>query len=365
MRHGHVASLAARLAAVVTLAGLCAAGVTAAHADDAAPGGSDLVTFGISPASAGRPDSRSFVALTAPPGSVVQDDIAVLNQSDVPLDLDVYATDAINDPNGSISLPDRADAPRLAGSWLTLGAPSAHVPAQSSTDGIGFVDVPVTITIPVDAEPGDHVAAVVAALTVQGDGAADSPAIKLEQRTGARIYITVDGPTKAGVTVSDVHAVYQQADVAGLAGLGSMRVSYTLTNSGNLRIGVAPTVQASGPFGALARSADGVTIDELLPGASVEQVVTVPGVAPLLLDSVSVSATALAVPGRDAPGIAPAHASTFTWAVPWAFLALLALLVGGGLLLRHRRRSARTPPPASPSTPEPAVSTTPVVETVR
>lgn len=344
---------AARVAAVVALAALCATAPTAAQAvvpsatpapspSASAPApaasGSPLVTFGIAPASAGRPDSRSYVAVMAPPGSVLYDDIAVLNQSDVPLDLDVYPADAVNDAAGALALPARAQALSGAGAWLTLGASAVSVPAQSTKAGIGFVVVPVTITIPADAEPGDHVAGVVAAMTTKGDGGTDTPTIDLEQRTGARVYITVDGPVKPGLVVTSVSADYTPGRALGVAGAGTMTVTYTLKNTGNVRLGVEPAVRVAGPFGLLPQSADGKKVDELLPGSSVEQTVTVDDVWPLVLESVTVSATAVAAIGRDDPGIGTVTGSTHAWAVPWAYLALLVLIAAGWWWLRRRRQ---------------------------
>ena len=375
--------LAARVAAVVALAALYLAAPAAALAfasaspaptpAESAPAAdgdaSELITFGIAPASAGRPDARSYVAVTAPPGSVVYDDVAVLNQSDVPLDLAVYPADAVNDAAGALGLPPRAQAPGEAGGWIGLGASAVSVPAQSTEAGIGFVVVPVTITIPLDAEPGDHVAGVVAAITTEGEAGANTPAISLEQRTGARIYITVDGPTKAGLTVTGVRGVYTPGRALGLAGAGRMTVTYTLTNTGNIRLGVEPAARVSSLFGLLAQSADGARVDELLPGSSVEQSIVVDDVWPLVLDSVTVSAPAVAAIGRDDPGIATATGSAFVWAIPWALLAILVLLVGGWLLLRRRRSRARTGggrhsgggTPAAPSAPAELPVTSPVL----
>lgn len=361
----HLSTVAVRAAAVVALGAALASGSTAA-AGAAAPaptpeassqadaGTAPLVTFGISPASGGRPDTRSYVALTAPPGSVVYDDIAVLNQSDVPLDLDVYAADVANDKAGTLGLPARSVAPSRAGSWLTLGASTVSVAPQSTTDGIGFVVVPVTITIPADAEPGDHVAGVVAAMTTQGAGGANSPAVDLEQRTGARIYVTVDGPLEPGLAVTDVHAGYDAGRALGVAGPGALTVTYTLTNTGNVRYGVEPSVRASGPFGLLARTADGTKVDELLPGASVEQTVAVPEVWPLVIESVTVSAAAVSTLGRDDPGIGTVTGSTRAWAVPWPLLVLVVLLLSAWLVVRRRRRRP-TPPAPTANPPAPAV----------
>lgn len=138
-------------------------GSPAAAADDPPA----LASFGISGAADGAPDQRSSLNVTAAPGSVLHDFVAILNQTDAQIDLEVYATDALNTADGAVGLPDRATAPTDAGSWVSLGATSVQVPGQSSA-GIGYVVVPVTVSIPADAEPGSHLAGVVASLTSSG-----------------------------------------------------------------------------------------------------------------------------------------------------------------------------------------------------
>jgi hypothetical protein len=284
--------------------------------------------------------------MTAPPGSVIYDSVAVVNQSNAPLDLALYSADAQNASDGTIGLPDRTVKPTAAGSWITVGASTVTVPPQS-TKGIGYTVVPITIAIPADAEPGDHVAGVVTSLTARGTakGGDQSATVNLEQRVGLRIYVTVAGPVKSGLVITNVKATYHQADLLGLAGAGSATVTYTLSNTGNVRLGVHPSVRGSGQFGLLARSAAGSSIDDLLPGSSVEQTVTMPNVWPLVLESVRVSATAVAATNRDDPGIGTVTRTGHTWAVPWAWLAIVLIVVGVWLLLRRRRRRPGSPPP--------------------
>jgi hypothetical protein len=122
-----------------------------------------------------------------------------------------------------------------------------------------------------------------------------------------------------------------------------MTVTYTLKNTGNVRLGVEPAVRVTGPFGLLPQYADGKKADELLPGSSVEQTVAVDDVWPLVFESVTVSATAVASTGLDDPGIGTVTGSAHAWAVPWALLAIVLIVVGAWLLLRRRRQHRGTP----------------------
>jgi len=381
---------AARLAALATLTVSCALALATAGAAVAAPGAPSpspssspsspaseatpaLATFGLTSASGGRPDNRSFLAIAAPPGSVIYDSVAVVNQSDTPLDLALYSADAQNSPDGTIGLPDRTVKPAGAGAWITVGASTVTVPPQS-TQGIGYTVVPITVTIPADAEPGDHVAGVVTSLTSQGTAAGkdQSATINLEQRVGLRVYVTVSGPATPGLVITNVKAAYHPAKVLGLAGAGSASITYTLTNTGNTRLSVLPTSAASGPFGLGKVSATGKQIDELLPKASVTQTVELSAVWPLVADTVRITAAATTPVAGNAPGLTAPTANAVMWAVPWAYLALLVLIVAGRWWLRHRRQRsaagrhgrrshARLAGPDTPLTREPAASETQTV----
>lgn len=362
------AALTAALAVIVALAGTSAAGAatprpapspsgtassgTASAQTAASPA---LATFGLAAASGDLPDVRGWIDVKAAPGSVVFDRVAVVNQSDGPLNLDVYSADAENAADGSLGLPDRSVRAKDAGSWIAVGAARVSVPPQSSA-GVGRTIVPLTITIPPDAEPGEHVAGVVASLTATGSASngQQTTDVDLEQRVGLRLYVTVTGPTHAGLRISALRATYHPAAGLGLAGPGSTTVTYTLTNTGNVRLAVEPTVSSSGVLGLGRARAAGQRVDELLPKASLTQTVELTSTWPLVLDHVQVRA-AVTLPGeaRDA-GIGVPSAGTWMWAVPWAYLVAIALIVLAWWWLRRRSGRARrsrgvvaAPPPST------------------
>ncbi|WP_028046178.1 hypothetical protein [Cellulomonas sp. URHE0023] len=331
----------------------------AAAADEPAPtqGASDAdatttpkerVTFGVAPAGPQRPDQRPYLAYTVAPGSVIRDNIAVINQADHALELDVYPSDVEPGSEGGLEVPARAVVPVGAGSWVSSDVAHVQAPAQTAQDGFGFVVVPFTVTIPTNAEPGDHVAAVVAALTAKGEAGAGTPALDLEQRVAARLYITVDGALAPGLVIKNLGASFEPG---GLVSAGSVKVAYTLENTGNVRMKVSPTVRVVGPFGLLPRSADGERIGELLPGGEVDQTVTVSDVWPLVRLTTTVTAVAEAPTGGTDPGIDPVGSSTSTWAWPWLLVGLAALLIllAAWRAVRSRRRRRRSTSPGPDS----------------
>ena len=254
-RAASVPALLLALVAGLLLAPAASAGASApaASADD---DGSRL-TFGVTTASGGVPDDRGFIAVDAPPGSVLFDGVGVVNLSDAPLGVDLYTADVTNAEDGGLDVADRDDAKSLAGAWVTLQDAKVDVPAQGA-QGPGVVLVPVTIDIPADAEPGDHLAAVLSSVTSTGAAGENTPAVDLEQRVGVRVYVRVQGDIRPGLTITDVHTRFRSGSALGA---GTLIVSYTLTNSGNVRYGVHPTVRASGIFGLLPQTAAGGAIE--------------------------------------------------------------------------------------------------------
>ena len=331
-------------AATPTPAPLAASSPSSSTAPAAGP---DLVSFGIAPAGVERPDDRPYLSYTAAPGSVIYDHVALLNQGAAPVGLQLYAGDVVMSDGTGLGVPPRDQAPTDAGSWIAFDAPRAdlQVPAQTKDAGIGYTVVPFSLTIPVNAQPGDHVGGLVGSLVTTGKAGDNTPAIDLEQRVVARVYIRVTGDLRTGLAIADVTATHRGGGLAG-QGAGTVEVGYTLRNTGNVRMAVQPDVRVAGPVGLLPRTAAGDRVDELLPGSEVHLTTTVSGVWPLGRESVTVSATGLPSATGEDPGVGTVHASTQVWAIPWAVLALLVLLVGL-VAYRVRRRPRRRQPVAA------------------
>ncbi|MBU4335601.1 MAG: hypothetical protein KJ548_03425 [Actinobacteria bacterium] len=348
MRSTVVVRRLARLVGFVLICLVAGGTASAATADDATPtptSSAEPVTFGIAPASADSPDDRAYLVAGAAPGSVVYEHIAVINQSDVPLSLAVYPVSAGNTSDGSLGLAERGMTSD-AGGWLTLGAEQVDVPAQSTDTGLGFVIVPVTITIPTDAEPGDHVAGIVASLTTTGQSSGNSPSLQLEQRTGVRVYITVAGDAAPALQITDVETSYDPGPLWGLLGQGSVHLSYTIVNPGNVRMAVEPSTTTAGPFGLLTQTVAGTEVAELAPNGRAQRETTLTGVWPLIHTGVTVTAVAGQAKGGSEITLDPATDVVGLWTIPWAWLAILLVagLVGWWMRRRRRIRAARRGP---------------------
>lgn len=127
-----------------------------------------------SSASAAESDERMTLTLAPPvitvnlvPGDVWKSAIKVVNGNTYDVTLNAHVEDFR--PNGESGTPVFAERPkgtpvdpRVFSSWITLASERASVKAGATAD------VPFTISIPADAEPGGHYAAILVGIEPQG-----------------------------------------------------------------------------------------------------------------------------------------------------------------------------------------------------
>src|SRR4029079_6652288 len=90
------------------------------------------------------------------------------------------------------------------GTWISVGTSAVAVPARTS------VTIPIHITVPEGATPGDHAGAVLAsAPTVGIDDQGNQ--VNLDPRTGTRIYVRVKGAGNPSLVVENLSAKYHGA----------------------------------------------------------------------------------------------------------------------------------------------------------
>lgn len=287
-------------------------------------------TFGVQPSGAEAPDARPNFSYGVTPGAAVSDHIAVWNYSTRPLTLRVYAADAINTADGGFDLLAAGKKSKDAGAWVKLAQNQVTVKSRSKVI-VGF-----TLTVPAKATPGDHVGGIVASLSgVRTDEKGDK--VTVDQRVGARVYLRVAGALAPRLAVEDLHTSYH--GTADPFGSGSATVTYTLRNTGNVRLAAHQTVRAHGTFGD-ARTAQPRDVPELLPGSSLRVTTAATGLFPSLRGTTTVTADPRAVHGDVLPPTMPrTTVSAGFWAVPWTLLAVLVVLLAGltVLVVRYAR----------------------------
>lgn len=339
-----VQAVGAALAAVDRPAG------GAAEGGRAAP---QRVTWGVVPSGPDGPTGRTSFDLELDPGAEVVEYVGVVNFTLEELTLEVYAQDAFTTDAGGFDLLASSATSTGAGSWIGLASRQIVVPPRSR------LDIPLRITVPHDASPGDHAAGIVASRTshtVDPDG----NRVAVENRVGARVYLRVSGELAPSVSIDELDVRYRHR--ASPVATGTARFTYRVRNTGNVRVVARPTVAAGGPFAWRARSIDGAALPELLPGESFSVTTELPGVVPAfwLRGELSVVATSPELRGgASAPLLARANGSATFWAVPWSALAIVVIVALVVAVVVWRRRRPTAAADEDPPYPGPPTTTTP------
>ncbi|MGO9961935.1 MAG: WxL protein peptidoglycan domain-containing protein [Acidimicrobiales bacterium] len=317
------------------------AGQLAKSSGQKAPSGSGYITFGIQPSGPRQPDKRSWFIYALKPGVTIQDWVAITNFSLTPLRINLYARDAVESPSGAFAVQLFRQRPVQVGSWIHLPVSSVVVDPDKA-----FI-VPFTIKVPQDASPGDHAGGIVASVfrtTVGGHGAR----IRVEQRVGLRVYARIVGPLRPKLVISVAsHYAGTWSPVAG----GTLIVTSTVRNAGNLDLSAPSVLRLTNPFGWSRTVRQRGNPPDLLPGFSVQVTRVVHGVYPAFrIDSTVTVHPGFSTVSTDSGlnetslRLGSVSASTGTWTIPWSPLGLLLLLIlvvlGSAIYIRSRRRRA-------------------------
>lgn len=310
-----------------------ASSALAATDDDPAVG----TTWALTPEDTDAGEGRISIRHEIEPGASVSDAVVVSNFSPHDAAFAVYASDGVVDDEGNFDILPAEAAPTDGGAWVAIGEVEGasprpgggvvvEVPASSSAT------VPVEITVPGDATPGDHPAGVVAELVQGGDSA-----LQMSSRVGVRLHLRVAGDVVAELSP---HVEARYSPSWNPFAPGTVTVGYTLENAGNIRVGGDVDITLAGPFGLAGGQASGEH-REVLPGQSAAGTARLE-VWPLFVGKGELVATPGAVGEDEVP--APLEVSTVAfrvWTVPWSQLVLLVLFAAVPVLVvRARRRSA-------------------------
>ncbi|NUO43440.1 MAG: DUF916 domain-containing protein, partial [Streptomyces sp.] len=270
-------------------------------------------TWSVVPAGANGPDGRSVIDLELAGGQQVVEHVAVINRSTQPVDFAIDANDGYLTSKGYFDMRPSDARPADGGAWL-------EVPGKVTVAAGATAVVPVKVSIPQNATPGDHPAGVTASLETI------SNQVRVQNRVGVRLNIRVTGDYVARLAVTGVRAEYTGSWNPFAS--GSVEVTYTVVNAGNVRLVTDNRIQTSTFVGENSwRDTSAAKTRELMPGGSRTFVARVPGAWPL--GPVGTTITAIPSPaGKPLPGVRAAQVAidTTVWALPWPQLALLVLL---------------------------------------
>lgn len=312
-----------RLAVTAVLALLAVSVPVAAHAADA----DDTVTWMVRPSDGEREDGRSWVEQELEAGESVTEHLVVRNLSSAAVTFQLSAADGYFTDTGRFNMLTADQTSVGAGTWIEI---QDTVDVPSGADVI----VPFTVTVPDDATPGDHPAGVAAAIRSGGE-----QQVGVESRVGFRVMTRVTGELTPSVAAS-VQGTYQGS--WNPFEPGRLAVDYSVANTGNTRLSVAPRITATALFGLVTFTVAGDEIVEIAPGETRSAAIRIPQAWPLFVYTAEVVPdTAVVGTGEDAAlEVPPAEADAAIVAFPGP--QLIALLIAAVLLwLLWRDRSRR------------------------
>ncbi|UUZ61369.1 COG1470 family protein [Nocardioides sp. B-3] len=291
--------------------------------------GRDKASRAVRPGGEDGGSERSQFVYTLRPGSVLRDYINVINTGRKPVMLDLYTVDAFNVPeDGGFALRMPEEARTGVGGWVRLGKKS-RIRLQPRKG----LRIPFEISVPENAQPGDHAGAIVAAnARLESGNKKGDLTFDVRRRVGVRIYLRVEGALEPGLSVSNFEAAGSAPLIPYVTGDGKVAVDWEITNTGNVRLDPSATVELVGPLGDVVKGID-VAVPELLPGG----VLTGTSEFDVLPPYGKLSAR-MVVEAEDAEDTV----SQTLWSVPRLPLLVLALLLSARWL-RRRRRTHRWP----------------------
>lgn len=174
---------------------------------------------------------ESWVELEVEPGASARTGAVLVNLTDAPQTVEVGTADGVTTADGVFTLAGSGDAPTGVGAWIGL-PPRRVTLAPGERRTLRF-----TVRVPADAEPGDHAGGVV----VQSASAARAPAgagvaVRVVERVGLRVYVTVAGERDGTVVVDDLSTLTVQGGARDVLGLpDAVDVAFTVRHAGNVR----------------------------------------------------------------------------------------------------------------------------------
>jgi hypothetical protein len=330
-RSGASLRVHARRAAVVLVASVAVL-VPATAVAAPAPTVAGKATFGIGPANARGFDRRPYLNYDASPGARFTDHVVIRNYARTPVTLRLYPADGVDGADGAIAFASEGVHNVDAGSWITVAGHSGLQLLTLAPDGQRVL--PISVAIPANATPGDHIAAVIVALRARAVGGQQK--LNLDQRLALRALFRISGAVRPELRVERLTADYH--DSLNPFGSGYATVGYTVHNTGNVILGGTQRVTVSGLFGTTGTVGALAAVPPLLPGATARVSVVVRHVWPELYLHARVTVTPLGLTGAADPGLRPITTTTGMWAIPWMLVLVVALLVAAVWLVNRWRK---------------------------
>ncbi len=314
----------AAAAMVLLAAPVAGAGPAAANTESPGTESPDTVQWSVVPADEDGPDDRISLRHEVEPGTTIEEHIAVTNLGDTDAQFSIAAGDGRVGRDGAFDLAQGEAV--AAGSWVAIdGLDDGEVSVPAGESAV----LPITITVPQEATPGDHPAGIVAGIS------SDATGVSVTHRVGVRLHLRVAGEIEPALDVQVLDTSYSPS----LNPLqpGTLSVRYAVTNTGNVRLGASPVLAAAGPFGLLGTRQGAGGVGELLPTGTQESTAEIP-MWPLVWVSGDFEVAGVAVAADQIP-LPDSHEAPYSvLAVSWTTTGVLVLVLGLVVLAIVRRR---------------------------
>ena len=350
------------LAMVTTAVAFTAPSAAAASLSSTAPARAGHSAAGEHPAAQNPPGTISWSAVGATPkgpnghyqfvycnikpGTVIKDWVELYNRGTAQAAFLTYGADATGTTlQSSLIYLQVSQKSKDLGTWVSFYAsPTQPTAPQGSfvmPGGHGIIE-PFTVTVPRNATPGDHTGGLMVQVSVPQKNAKGQQVI-VYSRIALPILLRVIGPLHSGLQVQSISTGFSNS--INPFGPSSAGISYSVTNTGNVRMSGTQLLKVTGAFG-MSATVKPPQLPTILPGDSVRVSATVGGLYPAgpFTANVTVSPawprSTLSVPSL---ALTTAASSASFFAVPWALLGFIVLLAGASFgiwrFLQWRSRS--------------------------
>lgn len=188
-----------------------------------------------------NPRSESIFVYELAPGQSVKDGVRVVNSTDQPKQVAIYATDSIVSSGGSFACEQKADELNSEGKWIKLDKETVNLGPQSE-ETVNFV-----LNVPKDTSVGEHNACI-AIQAIEAPVNSDVNGVQLSFRSAIRVAITVPGDLSKTLNYESLTAEVKK-DI--------IRTKQVLYNSGNVSLDTDINTKLKTVFGITLQTIDG------------------------------------------------------------------------------------------------------------
>lgn len=211
-----------------------------------APADPTLPAVTASPVDRDGPNGGQWFAVEAGPGETVRVEALIANPAEAEQTVHLYLADLtfVTGRDPEVGAKDAG-----IGTWGAFAEPVLSLGPKEATQ------TEFTVTVPADAEPGDHIGVVVAESGASGP----QGGVGVVKRVAARLYVTVPGDAAAAVAIEDVDTSLDRTLLP-----RHVRVTFIVRNTGTIRLDAEVRVNgrvAGGPETIVSQSGEPYEIE--------------------------------------------------------------------------------------------------------